>query len=153
MSNSPIKPFILALLAAALSACDRPAFLAYTAIDDSQWERSDAQHFTAVIPADGDYDITLLLRVDRSFPFLSLTVIADETVSPSRERRSTPVTIDIYNDNGTALGSGIGLLNYSAPVSTRRFSRGDTLNVSVRHDMRSVILPGVANVGLRIEKH
>lgn len=153
--NSVWKPFAVALLAIIIvCSCSRqPAFLRYKAIDDGQWERGAAQQFATTIPADGDYDITLLLRLERTFPFLNLNLIADETVFPSLDHCSTPVTIDLSGSRGTIVDDGISLLQYAAPVATQHFSRGDSLQISVRHDMRCGILPGVVDVGVCLEKH
>ncbi len=143
-----------ALLSVFASSCEKKTLFAeYEDVKSAVWESGDAKYFfPPAITEDGEYDISLLLRADRSFPFMNITVAVDETIFPSNENHTNLVCCPLFDKKGNATGKGINLFQYSCPIETRKLSRGDSLVIVVKHGMRREMLPGITNAGIKIEK-
>lgn len=123
----------------------------YEKVSSGFWERGDVKTFlTPEVREDGDYDLTLLLRADRSFPYMNVTLVVGETLLPGGEKSFSTIKCAVFDEKGNSEGGGISLFQYSSPLGTRHLERGERLSVSVRHDMRREMLPGVADVGVMV---
>ncbi len=54
--------------------------------------------------------------------------------------------------NGVPKGQGIGYYQYAFDITSMDLQEGDSLHISVRHDMKREILPGISNVGVSLTK-
>ncbi len=123
----------------------------YQSVAPQGWERSDEKVFTAPkIEKTGEYDLSLLLRTDHKFPFMSLTVVINEDIFPHEEHLSDTISCPIFNENGGAKGGGISLFQQSLPVRTQLLGAGDSLVITVKHFMQRDSLPGVLDVGVSL---
>ncbi|MCD8282175.1 MAG: gliding motility lipoprotein GldH [Prevotella sp.] len=144
-----------ALIPVGVCSCDnkKTAYVHYEHVSGEHWERGDVKSFSCPpLSYGGDYDLSVLLRADRSFPFMNITLAADVTVYPSGERATRTFVCPIFDERGNTCGTGIGLYQYVYPITTRMLCAGDSLSVSIRHDMQDGILPGIADVGVKIER-
>ncbi len=144
----------MALAALSLCSCGKKTvFMEYEDTPLSGWEKNDTISFCVPPLAEGgDYDLSLLLRTDNSFPFMSVVMLVDETVIPSFTRHSSTLKCELTDKRGITKGKGINLYQHSFPIATRHLAAGDSIHVTVRHNMKREILPGMANIGLSLTK-
>ena len=126
-----ICAFLLVLYSLLLIACETETV--YHHFEPTQiagWERNDTLKFSVpAMAVDGDYREKLILRVNNDYPFMGLTLIVEQTVFP-----------------------GNGFYEYDYPLTQLALHAGDSLQISVRHNMKREILPGIADVGIEIKR-
>jgi len=144
----------LTLLILLLTACDkRTVYNHYEHTPLSGWERNDTLSF-AVGPVgeSGSYVEDLGLRISNEYPFMSLSLIVDQEVSSTHEKRRDTLACDLISGQGVVKGQGVSQYQYSFHLTTMELQSGDKLYVSVRHDMKREILPGISDVGLKLSR-
>ena len=136
-----------------LTACTRRTIYShYEHTPITGWEKTD--HLTFVcspVNADGNYREEVGLRINSAYPFMGLTLIVEQQVQPSGMKRSDTLSCRLINTDGTPLGEGVSFFQYSFYLCNMQLSRGDSLHVSIRHNMRREILPGIADVGVTLK--
>lgn len=144
----------LALLIMLLTACDkRTVYHHYEHTPLSGWERNDTLSFVVgPVSESGPYVEDLGLRIGNEYPFMSLNLIVDQEVSSTHEKRRDTLVCDLINEQGIVMGKGVSQYQYSFHMTTMELQSGDKLYVSVRHDMKREILPGIADVGLKLSR-
>ncbi len=152
VSKSHTILFVFSLLLL-LASCDEKRVVEYQSVADAEWERSDEKLFCVdSVSTSGTYDLSFLLRTDKDFPYLDLTVVVDETILPSHRHLTDTLTCHIFDSLGHVRGSGLSIFQHSYPIRTLHLVEGDSLHVSVRHVMKRIVLPGVADVGFGMER-
>lgn len=125
------------------------------------WEKTEPVIFhVPPVSEAGDYRMEIGLRTTMEFPFTTLILAVAQEVFPSvspspsvsviPRSRSTFLTCRLIEDNGRSKGNGLSIQQHSFPADTLRLQAGDSLVVSVRHDMKREILPGVCDVGMTL---
>jgi gliding motility-associated lipoprotein GldH len=119
----------------------------------SGWEKIDSLMFGVPrVTAPGTYDLNLGLRINGLYPFLKLTLIVDQTVFPSRVTTSDTLNCSLIDKHGNPETKGISSYQYTFPVKKVVLQSGDSLHISVRHDMKREVMPGISDVGIIIKK-
>ncbi len=117
------------------------------------WDRGEILSYDVPHVKHADKYATLLgLRVSEAYPFQSLTLIVDQTVFPERKTTRDTLNCQIYDPEGTIKGQGINYFQYRFLVSEKELRQGDSLHITVRHDMRREIIPGVADIGIQLTR-
>ena len=62
------------------------------------------------------------------------------------------VACQLTDRKGNAAGKGISYHQYQFPVTELMLQDGDSLFVSIRHDMKREILPGISDVGFSLTR-
>lgn len=155
--NYPIKMKRLALIsfmALLLSACTgNMVYDKYNHTFVSGWDRGEVLSYEVPrMKAAAKYTTKLGLRVNDSYPFQSLTLIVEQTVYPKKTIRRDTINCQIYDTRGTIKGKGINYFQYHYQISEMNLEKGDSLHVTVRHNMRREILPGITDVGIEVER-
>ncbi|MCM1079399.1 MAG: gliding motility lipoprotein GldH [Bacteroidales bacterium] len=144
-----------AILCATLSltACDdRRIYDHYEHTAVGGWEKNDALAFSiSPLKKSGRYTLSLGLRTSDAYPFKNLSLVVEQTSFPSRQKAANVVNCNIVNRNGRRLGNGITLYQYSIPIRKKFHMRGDSLHITVRHNMKREILPGIVDIGIRMD--
>lgn len=136
-----------------LSACGNKVYDRYEHTPIGGWEKNDTLTFHVPKMAKaGVYQEELGLRIDNSFPFMRLALIVETTVIPDFQVLRDTVTPELVDAHGRYTGSGISHFQYTAPVREIHLKEGDSLRVSVRHDMKREIMPGVSDVGVILSR-
>ena len=149
-----ITLFVAVAVLAATASCDRKkVYDKYVSAPLSGWERNDTVNFNVPpVKQGGNYSMSINLRTDNSYPFTAITVVVNRKVLPSGWLRADTLKCKLMDRGGHSLGKGINLYQYRFRIATASFRRGDSLCVKVNHGMRREILPGIADVGLTVEK-
>ncbi len=83
---------------------------------------------------------------------MDLAVVVDEVVLPSRRHRVDTLTCHVFDSLGRERGSGVSVYQHTIVLRSEHFTTSDTLQVRVRQAMRCLVLPGVADVGIALER-
>lgn len=144
---------LIAILAFVLAGCTIGGnrYSHYETIGGAGWERADTLRFTAG-PVDhaGQYSEELGLRANSLYPFMQLTLIVSQEATPSGYCRTDTLQARLTDDDGFVLGDGITHYQYLFPLPSATLAAGDTLRVSIRHDMLRSPLVGITDVGFTL---
>lgn len=149
-----LVPVLAVLMTAAWSSCSTDTvYYTYAHTPLSGWEKNDTLTFRVPrLAADGVYSQQLGLRMTNAFPFTSISLIVEQTVLPRGKVLTDTVKCAITDARGNFLGDGVSSYQYLFPVREVSLRRGDSLSVRIRHNMKREILPGVSDIGLKIEE-
>lgn len=117
------------------------------------WEKNDTLSFDIPrVKTGGLYNAELGLRINNSYPFMGLTLIVTRTIYPKMVVHTDTLNCHLIDKNGNTNGQGISYYQYDFPVGYLQLQKGDSLHVTVRHDMKREILPGISDIGLQLSK-
>lgn len=153
-NRSMLRHFlILTAAACALASCGNQVFDKYEHTSTNGWEKNDALSFSVPkAQVNCVVAVDLGLRINNLYPFMQLTLIVEQRVYPSNAVKTDTINYDLIDNNGYAKGHGISHYQYNFHVSTLSLNRGDSLNITVRHDMKREILPGISDVGIKVNR-
>lgn len=133
------------------SCSDNRVFDTYKNTNLSGWEKNDTISFS--IPAlkeSGAYDSELGLRINESYPFMGLTLIVEQRIFPADTTVSDTLKCRLIDNLGNTNGQGVSYYQYRFHIRTMELKQGDSLQVSIRHNMKREILPGVSDIGMSL---
>lgn len=146
---------LTACLAALLSGCgQRPAECGYLPVSADGWGLTDTLTFrTDTLPA-GRYSLTLGLRTSAAvpYPYRSLTLRLQQTWKRTGTVRCDTVVCPLTTAAGDLSGKGLTFFQHEFPAGTFRLQKPAAGRLSVSHIMRREILPGITDVGFRIDR-
>ena len=148
--------FYLATVIACLSltACrERPLYYHYELTPAEGWDLTDTLHFTVPAMAEtGEYQLQVGLRLDGSYPYRNLSIVVEQQTKPSGVLQRDTLNCEVVDETGHPLGKGVSIYQYLFPLTTLQLNEGERLDISIYHNMRREILPGINSVGVMIEK-
>lgn len=157
--NSPLFKggiFCFLFLFMALSACIKPPFFDRNVdIKNQSWSNTDIKEFTVPIQDTlSTYTLYLNTRHDFHYPLSNLALSVQET-SPDKKETTYRVTLQLAEPDGRWKGIGSGNIfnNQVIFLKSHHFSDTGTYVFNVKPIMTLNPLPGVINIGLRIDKH
>ena len=150
-----ISLFLIALLSLVFVACDTPTvYHHFEPTPISGWERNDTLKFSVpALTSTGGYREDVSMRLNSEYPFTGLTLIVDQTVFPGRRHVSDTLNCSVVDMEGNVKGRGIGFYEYDFPLTHLRLNAGDSLQINVRHNMKREILPGIADIGIKVTRN
>lgn len=133
-----------------LCGCQRQVvYHQFRHISEPGWDKTDTLHFDITpLKADGTYSINAELRTDKNFPFQKLTLEVNQTVFPSLETYHDKINCDLISEDGVINGDGISYFQYRFHVRDISLHQGDSIHLSLTHNMKREIMPGIADVGI-----
>ncbi len=144
---------LLSTLALCMACTEGKVYHHYDHTPIAGWEKVDTLTYNVPALADsGLYATDLGLRINNSFPFMGLTLIVEQTVYPSHQRLIDTLNCKLMGQDGTAKGQGVSYYQYHFKVSQTLLHQGDSLHITVRHDMKREILPGISDIGIAVNK-
>lgn len=148
--------FIVILTAMLLTSCNKQkVYDSYQHTPVAGWERNDTLKFDDIerFKTAGDYATYLGLRINGYYPFMGLTLIIDKTTLPSHTIDSDTINCKLLDRHGNSQGiGGISYYQYNMKLKSIRVAKGDSIVVSVRHNMKREILPGISDIGFMLVK-
>lgn len=143
------------------SSCkDSMVYDSYSHTPIAGWEKNDTLSFDIPpLAASGYYQEHLGLRITGAYPFMGLILIVEQSIYPdSHNRKEKTVKIDtiqckLIDKNGATTGQGISYYQYNFPINVYQLNKNDSIHVTIRHDMKREILPGISDIGLKVVKH
>lgn len=156
---------LLVVVAAVFTSCGRNTiYYKYAETPEAGWEKNDSLTFDVPpVVRPGDYDTFVGIRLDGKYPFKTLHLVVERSVYGKTGKDgnrwsfkfhdSQSVDCRMYNDNGTSAGRGIGYIQYETLVNMPcSLAPGDSIHYTVRHNMKRSILPGIADVGIKLTR-
>lgn len=145
---------LLAMASTWLTSCLRQTVyyrFAHTSL--SGWEKNDVIEY-GVSPMAEDCTLSeeVLLRTNILYPFQKLTLVLEQEIVPTGSTRRDTVECVITDREGVTMGEGTGVYTYGYRLADLQLARGDSLHIRLRHNMKREILPGIADVGIRLWK-
>ena len=133
-----------------LCGCQRQTvYHQFRHISEPGWDKTDTLHFDiAPLKAGGTYGLYAELRTDKDYPFQKLTLEVNQTVFPSKETYHDEVSCDLISEEGVIGGDGISYFQYRFHVRNASLHQGDSIHLSLTHNMKREIMPGIADVGI-----
>ena len=148
------KLILLLMVAAGFVACGhQTVYHHYEHMPSNGWEKNDTIKFSiGPVKLAGSYYEDVELRTDGDFPFQGLTLIIKETVYPKGETTEQALNCNLVDERGEISGSGVNYFQYRFPHRDLQLNEGDSVEISITHNMKREILPGVADLGIRLTK-
>lgn len=152
-NNIIILAMLITTAALALSSCGRRAVYShFETISREGWDKADTMHFIVPAGNGGNHAMTLGLRANSAYPYTDVTLSVGVRTAKTGEIRTDTVSIDITDKDGNSLGTGLGVRQFSAVLSTIDTMDGDTITITITHAMERRILPGITDVGITMEE-
>ena len=154
MRVSRICLLATAAVALTMASCDgRKVYDSFAHTPLSGWERNDTVTFCVpAVEEEGTYGLFLNMRTANNFPFTNITMIINRSVSPSGLHCADTMKCVLADRGGHSTGKGINIYQYRFRIASDCLEKGNSLCVKVNHNMRREILPGIADVGLTVER-
>lgn len=146
-----IVSVVMAAAVAASCATDT-VYYSYAHTPVAGWEKNDTLTFNIPgMAAPGTYSQQVGLRMTSAFPFTSISLIVEQRIMPRGKVLTDTIRCPITDIRGNFLGDGISSFQYMFPLREVTLNKKDSIHVSIRHNMKREILPGVSDIGLKME--
>ncbi len=137
-----------------LSACKhKTVYNRYLHTSVTGWERNDTLFYA--IPAmkeGGKYTEEVGIRINGDYPFLSLTLIIEQTRVSDQVMERDTLQCDLIDKHGHYMGKGISHYQNTFQLKTISLNKDDSLRIAIRHDMKREMLPGITEIGVKLSK-
>ena len=147
---------ILALtVALALASCNRKTiYNHYNHTPMEGWEASDTLLFVVgSIAETALYSETIGLRTSSSYPFKELTLVVNQQIMPAGTLLSDTLRCRLTDEDGNPLAHGFNFYESAFPLRSISLNPGDSLTVRIHHYMRRELIPGIADIGVTVQKN
>lgn len=150
-NNCPLSCLFALTVALAIAGCNRKTiYHHYEHAPVAGWEKSDTLTFTVKAKERAVVQRDVELRISGDYPFQQLNLIVEQTAYPAAIRRRDTLNCNLIDPQGNIDGKGLSLYQYRFHMTDISLNEGDSLCVRIRHNMKREILPGIADVGLRL---
>lgn len=117
------------------------------------WEKADTLAFhVPKVRDEGLYSQYVGVRINGLYPFTGLTLIVNQRILPSNQVLVDTLSCKFHARDGLQMANGVGYFQYRFLLKKVKLANNDSLVVTIRHDMKREILPGIANVGVRVSR-
>lgn len=124
---------------------------AHTPIDE--WEKNDTLRYDVQpLKKGGEHQITVALRLNGAYPFRKLYLIMEQDIYPRLQYKTDTICFDVTSKEGRFTGNGISYYQYTVPVCREHFIEKDSIHITIRHAMKRDILPGISDIGIKLER-
>lgn len=143
--------FVLLVIVLCFGCSNQASYHQYQSLNGRYWEKDAEYFFTFHIPdAQTAYDLSLEIRNNNLYPFQNLWVFWQEELPSGTLRRDT-IECMLADDYGKWLGQGVSLFQSSFPLRNHYFFPDTgSYTISFRQGMREEHLPGIQEIGLKV---
>lgn len=152
-----LKPsfFLICCVCVLTVSCEKNAiFHQFVSIDEKGWHEDSLAVFSVqVTDTVGSYDVVLDVRNRNEYPYQNLFLFISST-SPDNYQVSDTLNCILSDELGRWQGKGFGSVS-SLPIlymSDIKFPKQGEYVFQIRHGMREHLLPGINDIGLRVQK-
>lgn len=126
----------------------------YSSIPDSEWDKAQQYIFTFDIrDISSAYDVSIEIRNNNKYPFRNLWLFCNNGY-PGGIIRNDTLEARLADDFGKWYGKGISVYHTSLPyLSAFHFPDTGKYTVAIRQAMRTDLLPGIQEIGVKVEKN
>ena len=145
--------FMLALL---VSCNNETVYHKFVNIEGGKWTKQNKFTFEA---GSFDSDMTVEESVElrlwaRDYPYGNISILVEQTLFPAKTKTVDTLTYVFsrrQGDKETRNPDGPAFFQVSMPLKTLSLHKGDSLSVTLRHNMKRIVLPGVVDVGVKLK--
>ncbi len=161
--------FMLALL---VSCNNETVYHKFVNIEEGEWTKQNKFTFEA---GSFDRDMTVEESVElrlwaRDYPYGNISILVEQTLFPAKTKTVDTLTYVFsrrqgdketrrqgdketgrQGDRETRSPDGPAFFQVSMPLKTLSLHKGDSLSVTLRHNMKRIVLPGVVDVGVKLK--
>ncbi len=153
-------PAILLLLAwtlCGLAGCQRDnttLLHQYQPVPQEGWSSQSRPSFVIdSVETAGDYTLSVELRTTTMVPFQTIYVAVEQQLENPEAAYTDTVAVTLTDTRGNLNGEGVNLYSVEAAVGhSFHYSRGQTVNITLRHLMRQEQIEGIKDVGIRLQR-
>jgi gliding motility-associated lipoprotein GldH len=149
------KIFILSGVLGMLIGCNSSEEEVQTVSLDGQWNKKAEQQFNFEISdSQNPKNIIFVVRNNSSYPYSNIRFIVNVTHVKSKKVETDTVNYILAKPNGEWIGTGFGeTKEVHFPYRTNyRFPANGTYKIGIIQAMRNDTLPGIEDLGIKIEK-
>jgi gliding motility-associated lipoprotein GldH len=155
MKRSWKEVFFLLLVFFSLSSCDPDKVTdEYHTLNNASWPVDSVQTFSFnIIRNNLHHTIYFNIRNDRSYEFSNLWLFVT-IKAPRGESVTDTVQVVLADPSGKWLGKGFSGIYDNRLIYRKNvyFPEPGNYSINLRHGMRPVLLKGITDIGIRIEK-
>ena len=154
-----IKLWAVAVLLCCAFTCfvacgERPVAYDFCSTSVEGWEPGDTLKFHVdTLDASGVYNLSIGVRTSSSTPSPYQTlwmVVRQQWHHPDQVMLDT-IKMQLTNEFGDPQGHGVTLYQFDLPWRMQHLQAGQWADISIYHIMRREMLPGISNVGIRLQ--
>lgn len=143
------------LILAGMASCDsKRVFEAYKTLEEKGWNKDSVVTFNVHLKdTTRNHNLYVNIRNEGTYPYSNLWLFL--TIgSPDGKQLTDTVEFTLAEPSGRWKGSGIGDLHDNQIIykSNVFFPHSGDYTFSIKQGMRDNVLPGIRDIGLRIEK-
>jgi len=149
-----MSKYVLFSLFLLLTACTQDElFSEFHSFSRAEWDKRESVCFEVpVYDISVPYNVIIELRHNNGYPFRNIWLFVEHQ-TPSGNMRTDTVDIYLADTYGKWHGKGIGLHSYSFPYQANvQYPDTGTHVYTMRQGMRSDVLKGISDIGLRVSK-
>jgi gliding motility-associated lipoprotein GldH len=154
MRNKQLLTILTVAVAALFAGCDsKTVYSHYEHTPQEGWEKIDTLFFEVPpVKEAGIYQEEIGIRTDISFPFQSLALNVAQDVLPQGEHYQTTKNCVLYDETGKERGSGISRFQTVVYLTDVKLNEGESMRISITHNMRRELMSGVSDIGIILTK-
>ena len=154
INSRQLHLLIVFTVALAFAGCNRKTiYHHYEHTPVAGWEKNDTLTFTVKAKERAVVQRDVELRISGDYPFRRLNLVIEQTTYPAGISRRDTLNCDLIDPQGNIHGQGLSLYQYRFHMTDISLNEGDSLCVNIRHNMKREVLPGIADVGLRLRAY
>lgn len=139
---------------AATSCNSRKVYDHYEHLSVSGWDKNQRLEYDIPrVTSDGTYALDLGLRTNAEYPYMRVTLVVESTTFPAKKTTTQKISCNLIDERGKPRGNGVTLYQCNFHINDLQLNAGDSVHITVRHDMRREILPGISDIGLTLTKN
>lgn len=145
---------ILSVLLLTAACLRHPAAFEYQSTSDDGWEPGDTLRFHIdSLHHRGNYNLSLGLRTSAStpYPFQSIWLVVRQQWHNPDTLMTDTVECRMTNSKGDVTGKGVSVYAFTKNLKQLSLPQGTSADITINHIMRREVLPGVINVGIRLD--
>jgi gliding motility-associated lipoprotein GldH len=153
MRNRPIATIVVIVLLMVCGCQRQIVFHQFQHISEPGWDKTDTLFFEiSPLKTNGTYSLDAELRTDKDYPFQKLTIEVNQTIFPSHETYHDEIKCDLISEEGVIGGDGISYFQYRFHIRDISLCQGDSIHLSLTHNMKREIMPGIADMGIMVRR-
>ena len=154
MRNKQLLTILTVSVAALFAGCDsKTVYSHYEHTPQEGWEKIDTLFFEVPpVKEAGIYQEEIGIRTDIGFPFQSLALNVAQDVLPQGEHYQTTKNCVLYDETGKERGSGISRFQTVVYLTDVKLNEGESMRISITHNMRRELMSGVSDIGIILTK-
>lgn len=134
------------------TACDRKTvFHQYNHANTTGWEKADTMvYHVSSMSEGGCFKEEIGLRLNGTYPFMGLCIIVEQNILPANVLICDTLNCSFDHDENKYTSNGVSYRQYKYHLKDIKLSKGDSIDIKIRHNMMREVLPGIADIGVKI---